>query len=499
MEPISHIESIGAADSRPRVSLVRRGDKPFVPDRRPGFLVLALLSFAIAAFAQPGESAQDWPHFGWDVSGSGAPSADMGIDSENVGSVVRQQIPLDGTVDSSPIYLRGAMIEGTSHDAFFVTTSYGKTIAIDANDGAILWEYTPDVYRSVAGTYRITNASPVADEDGKFVYAAAPDGMVRKLAVADGRPVWTTAITRLPTREKIASSLNYFAGRVIAATDGYIGDAPPYQGHVALLDAKTGALLRVWNSLDSNVHELLEPAAYPHSDSGIWGRAGVVVNPADGDLYLATGNGLWDGKVDWGDSVIELDPDAMRILGNYTPVETQRLDEEDRDLGSASPALLGGGLVVQGGKDGWVRLLDWRGMGGSLPHKGGEIDRVPTPSGGRMFGAFAVMHTEFRTWLFAADTGATCAWTVGDGRLTLQWRADFGGTSPVIADGLLFVFDPVGALRVYDTVTGRAVATLPCGAGHWNSPIVADGRIALPEGNANRHLTTGLFDIWRLP
>ena len=38
---------------------------------------------------------------------------------------------------------------------------------------------------------------------------------------------------------------------------------------------------------------------------------------------------------------------------------------------------------------------------------------------------------------------------------------------------------------------------LPCGAGHWNSPIVADGRIALPEGNANSHRTDGILDIWR--
>ena len=35
--------------------------------------------------------------------------------------------------------------------------------------------------------------------------------------------------------------------------------------------------------------------------------------------------------------------------------------------------------------------------------------------------------------------------------------------------------------------------------GHWNSPIVVDGKITLPEGNANRHATTGVLDIWSLP
>jgi len=38
-----------------------------------------------------------------------------------------------------------------------------------------------------------------------------------------------------------------------------------------------------------------------------------------------------------------------------------------------------------------------------------------------------------------------------------------------------------------------------CGRGHWNSPIAIDGRIALPEGNANQRSTSGILDIWSLP
>jgi len=69
----------------------------------------------------------------------------------------------------------------------------------------------------------------------------------------------------------------------------------------------------------------------------------------------------------------------------------------------------------------------------------------------------------------------------------------------VVADSLLIVYDPAGGLYIYEAATGRLVATMPCGAGHWNSPIAVDGRIALPEGNANLHLTSGVFDIWRTP
>ncbi len=460
-------------------------------------LITVITVFLLAGMC-PLVRAQDWPTFGWDVGRSSAPSAGTGLSAGRISLLSRQQVVLDGTVDGSAIYLRGAAIGGSTHDAFFVTTTYGKTLALDADRGTVLWEYTPASYENLKATYRITNATPVADDDRKFIYAAAPDGIIRKLAVADGRVVWATAITRLAEREKIASPLSFFHGRVIAATDGYIGDEPPYQGHVAILDAATGSLLHVWNSLSSDRHELLDPSSVPQSDSGIWGRAGVVIDSATGNLYIATGNGTWDGAVNWGDAVIELDPEATRILGNYTPVNTEELNDEDQDLGSTSPVLLGNGLIAQGGKDRIIRVLDWRTMLGTSPHRGGEASKVPTPSGNRLFTAPALLRAGGTTWLFAADNGATSAWTLAGNTLQQRWQADHAGTSPVVADGMLFVYDPHGGLRIYEASSGRLIATLPCGDGHWNSPIVADGRIALPEGNANSHRTNGVFDIWRL-
>jgi hypothetical protein len=85
------------------------------------------------------------------------------------------------------------------------------------------------------------------------------------------------------------------------------------------------------------------------------------------------------------------------------------------------------------------------------------------------------------------------------GKLHSVWRHGAGGTSPVVAGGLLWVYDPDGGLRVYQPASGKLLTTLPAGGGHWNSPIVTDGRVALPEGNANSHTTGGVLDIWRLP
>jgi hypothetical protein len=33
---------------------------------------------------------------------------------------------------------------------------------------------------------------------------------------------------------------------------------------------------------------------------------------------------------------------------------------------------------------------------------------------------------------------------------------------------------------------------------HWQSPVVVDGTIALGEGNANSHATSGVLDVFRV-
>jgi outer membrane protein assembly factor BamB len=460
-------------------------------------LAAALVSAALSA--APASHGHDWPTFDKDARRSGTSTDPTGITAANVASMKRQQVKIDGTIDAAVIYLSGVQVRGAAHDIFFGTTAYGKTLAIDAGSGAVLWTYTPQGYESWESSARITNATPVADPDREHIYAASPDGHIQKLAIADGRAIWSTSITTLPSSEKITSSLNLTNGHVIAVTGGYIGDAPPYQGHVALLDAASGRLEHVWNSLCSDHAGLLDPKACPESDSAIWGRSGAVVDPATGHIFIATGNGKWDGKTNWGDAAIELDADATHLLGNYTPADTARLGETDLDLGSTSPVLLGGDYVLQGGKDGRIRLLSLKSIGGSAPHRGGELQIVDTPSRVDLFTAPAVFERGGVPWVFAADNDGTAAWTFQNGRLEPKWKNATGGTSPIVADGLLYIYDPHGGLHVYEPMTGRPIATLQCGYGHWNSPIVADGRIALPEGNANSHDESSVLDIWRLP
>ena len=476
--------------------------------RLPGALLLGLL--VAAAVASGGTAAEathlggDWTRFGYDAARSSSGPAQTGITAANVGKLRLQRVELDGTADSSAIYARAVDVGGRTRDVFVATTSYGKTEAIDAATGRLVWRFTPGGYSSWAGSDRITNSSPLLSADRRYVYAASPGGKIQKLSLADGKQArgWPVAVTKRPSREKIGVSLNLSRGLVLVSTGGYYGDAPPYQGHVVAIDATTGRIVNVWNSLCSDRHALLQPSTCPASDSAIWARAGVVVEPGSGNLLVATGNGPWDGRTNWGDSVLELSSDAGKLLQNWTPANQAGLNSGDVDLGSTAPALLGNGIAVQGGKDGKLRLLDLaklNGKGGAGPTTGGELQTISTPSGSGFFSAPAVWHSAGTTWLVVSDFSATAGYVLKGRKLSEAWNDSIGGTSPVVAGGLLYVYDPSGTLRILAPKTGKVLASLPAGPGHWSSPIVTDGRIALPVGDANRHRLSGTLDIWRAP
>jgi outer membrane protein assembly factor BamB len=460
-------------------------------------LAASLAGAARLAAAPQATPAVDWTRFGYDAQRSSSGPASTGITAANVRRLKRQQVQLDGTVDSSAIFLHGVKVHGAAHDVLVMTTTYGHTEALDARNGRLLWRYVPPGTAPLLRSPQITTATPVADTSRRFVFAASPDGQIQKLSLADGHAVWRTPVTLLPQREKIASSLNLWKGRVIVTTGGYIGDAPPYQGHVVLIGASSGKIVGVWNSLCSDRHHLIQPSTCGASDSAIWGRAGAVVEPSTGALLVATGNAPFDGKTNWGDSLIRLSPDVSHILGSWTPTNAQELDTSDLDLGSTSP-VLAGGSILQGGKDGKLRVLAPARLA-PAGRRGGELQTVQTPGSTDLFTAPAVWRSHGTTWVFVADNDGLRAWTLSGGRLHLRWHTSTSGTSPVVAGGLLYVYAPQGGLNVYVPTSGHRITTLPAGSGHWNSPIVVDRMVVLPEGSANDHSTHGVLDIYRLP
>jgi hypothetical protein len=464
---------------------------------------------AAAAIPTPAHvSAQrllDWPEFGLDPQRTDSSEGATAITSANVSHLRQLQLTLSGTVDSSPIYLHGVNVAGATRNVILVSTTYGKTMAIDATSAQVLWTFTPAGFSGWAGSAQITTASPLADPDRQFVYATSPNGLIHKLSLSDGHESnagsWPVSVTRDPTHEKLAAALNIDGPDVIAATGGYFGDAPPYQGHVVLIDRASGQIKAVSNTLCSDRHRLIVPSSCPASDSAILSRSGVVVEPGGRRLLLDTGNGPWNGSNNFGDSVLQLTFPDLKLRQAYTPTNQDSLSSSDTDLGSSAPALLGENRIVLAGKDGIMRVLDLSRLDGHPPFSphvlGGEVQKLQIPGGGQLFTAPAVWRRGKRTTVFVAGENGTGAYVMRRGRLYQAWQNETPGTSPVMAGGLLYVYDPsAGGIYVYRPASPHPIAKLPGASGHWNSPIVIDGHVVEPEGNANDHSLSGTLEIF---
>ncbi len=467
---------------------------------------------ATAAAVIPGG---DWPGFGDNAQRSGVGPAHTGITAGDLGRLRLRRVRINGVADSPAIELHAVKVRGHRRDMIFVTTTYGKAIALDARTGAKLWEFSPPGVNSTPGNPQVTTASPVADPSRRYLYSASPNGIVYKLSAASGRRLWARSITFDPAHEKIASALNVSGPYVVAVTGGYIGDVPPYDGHVVTIDRSTGSIAHVWNSECSDRHALIQASSCgvtnTRGDNAIWGRAGAVIEPGSGNILVATGNGPFNGSTSWGDSVLELSPDGSRLLHNWTPRNQLALSHADADVGSASPAVLpsyhGFRLAVQGGKDAMLHLLNLARLngttGGPGPRLGGELQALSAPGRGQVFWAPAVWKDGRRVFVFVADLSGTAAYELVGGshpRLRVAWQASTPGTSPVLAGGLLYIYDQTdGRLDIRRPASGGLLRALPVAVGHWNSPIVVGGRIIEPTGSYLSNASTSTIDIYHLP
>ena len=149
-------------------------------------MVVAVTTVAVVVVGAAGSATRPsgWLRFGYDAARTNSRPETTGITAANVAKLRRRQFAIDGTVDSSPLLVSGAVIRGHARDAIVFTTTYGKTEAIDVMSGAVLWRFVPPNYGSVAETAQITTMTPLIDPEVGAVYAGASDGRIRQIGRA---------------------------------------------------------------------------------------------------------------------------------------------------------------------------------------------------------------------------------------------------------------------------------------------------------------------------
>ena len=293
---------------------------------------------------------------------------------------------VDGDVYAQPLYLPAVDIPGKGrHNVLYVATEHDSVYAFDADGRAAepLWHVNfLDAKRGIATVAAADvqcpfirpeigiTPTPAIDLASGTIYVLArtkesrgmfkPDRYVQRLhalAVTTGRekfggPAAIQAPGFDPLRELRRAGLLLVRGQVYL-TWASSCDVGPYHGWVMAYNSGTLAQTAVFNT---------SPTA---SESGIWQSDNGPAADQEGRVYVVTGNGEFDPGRNYGNTVLKLalENGRLAVRDSFTPENQRALNERDLDLGSGGPMLTPNGLLLAGGKDGVLYVLDREHLG----------------------------------------------------------------------------------------------------------------------------------------
>lgn len=349
-------------------------------------LVTALVAVAVPAQADLTTVSVDTLRTGWDSNQPKLTPSD--VTAQDFGQLFATQ--LDGQVYAQPVVAKNTMLAVTEND---------KAYGLDPVSGAVRWTRNLGTPFSVAplGCGDLvpnigSTATPVVDPATGTAYftakvddSANPDHPRWELHAVDittgvERSGFPTIITGKPDNDPngVFSPRTQLQRTGLLLMDGvvYMGfgshcDVHPFTGWVMGFDATTGKKTAMWATQTGGTN-----------GGGVWHAGGGLVSDGSGRIIVTTGNGISPAKGpgsavpnNLSESVIRLQVQADRTLKPvdfFSPVNNTFLDTDDTDLGSGGPMGIPDGygtashphLLVQGGKDGRVFLLDRDNLGG---------------------------------------------------------------------------------------------------------------------------------------
>lgn len=452
--------------------------------------------------------AGDWPRYGGgDLITNHVPAAAAaGLSSQTVGDLVtRWSVSVGGRFVASPLFAENVPIGSTREDAIFVATNAGTVAALRARDGAVLWKREVSGTVATCGlTYGISS-TPVLDRARGRLYAIGADGLLHALDLGTGAtlPGWPLRIVSQTRAEYVWGGLAIRGNRVYVPVASYC-DKSDEDGYFA-----DGRLLAV-DVLDAKVVASFDVVEGPNNMGGIWGYAGVSIDPVTGHLWTATAN-TWVFDPDcgcivetggYGEAALELDSD-LNLLSWNRPEDVA--NREDSGFGAAPLLFQPAGcppLAAAHAKNGRVYVWSREDLGAGprwSAHVGPSgIDEsfLSQPSYSPDLGMLFISPArdyddEGRT----RTLDAVVAFEVGPGCTFPErptWTAPGVGrgpkTPPLIVDDLVFV--PGGFDRnafALDARTGKTLWTVGL-PGAALAPIsYADGEVLVGDTAGNLH------------
>jgi hypothetical protein len=400
---------------------------------------------------------------------------------------------VDGQVYAEPLYVPAVNVPGKGvHNVVYVATENDSVYALDADQALPpLWyvsfldaaENVTPVSSQAVNSGDITpeigiTSTPVIDPATGTLYVVAKtmqgngacEQRLHALDIATGAekfggPVLIRASTGAnegnvvwqPLIQNQRSAL-LLAGGVVYVAFASHGDQGAYHGWVLAYDAATLAILAVYVDTPKGLR------------GGIWQTGNGPAADSDGNIFVLTGNGSFDGNTagsDLGDSALKLQlisnaPNAgfsLVQLDSFTPFNQAVLDAKDFDFGTGGaflPPDQSSGpphLLITGGKGGGIYVLNRDNLGGFQSSSNSQIVQYLPNATGALYGTPAY----WQGTVYVAPIGDTVkAFQLSGGQLSSAPTSrsvrvlGYPAAAPVISangssDGVLWVLDNTGA------------------------------------------------------
>jgi hypothetical protein len=410
-----------------------------------------------------------------DLSRTGANTAETILTPANVNSTNFGQIftdSVDGQVYAQPLYVENLSISNGVHNVVFVCTENNSVYAFDADKaGTTYWHInlgtpfnpsaSPISCSDLTPTVGITG-TPVIDLSSGTLYldtklAAGPTHELHALDITTGNekfggPMTISASGFNAMYEHQRPGLLLLNGVVYLAFGSHCDYQPSggtYHGFVLGYNATNLTQVCAFNTTPTG------------SQSAVWSGGMAPAADTNGNIYVMTGNGTFDGIANFGESMIKLN--GSLVVQDYaTPGNWSNLNNADEDFGSGGVVLLPTHYAVGIGKDGNLCLADINNMGHvgnfvqaflAQPTYGDTVGKSPVYWQGPSLQYLFVLHSNNPTKSFEFTGTNIITTPLGTASFTPNDRC--GGLSLSAngtTNGILWEIGSDSNLRVYDAV-----------------------------------------------